>query len=237
MARAAGNTMKVDVALPIEMFETISRIARESNAPIHHRSGEPVVSPTIIRLIGLGILSATDNPEMMTADISRTGTDPMVSALSDRVRMLEDKLSDEGKDRLQDGVQMAIEQALAPIQDDLAELLLRVDTLESGIATKPSPKPAPVGQMPGKTSKAIDPSSIGAEVRSVVNRLRANAHLRAEVERLVDVDGLSNKEFVDRLFEAGFGQKNNTEPYRPGEVSRYRSAIECLNGEGDQHNG
>jgi hypothetical protein len=250
MARAAGNTMKVDVALPMEMFETISRIARESNAPIHHRSGEPVVSPTIIRLIGLGILSATDNPEMMTADISRTVADPRVDILSDRVRALEDRLSDDVRsiaesaveqalspvremlsnarigthtDITAAGVQAAIDKAIAPIQSDLAELLLRIDELKSVRLPGNSNQKAKLA-----TDQALKASVLGNEVQKWVKRCEADPGLKAAIEEGLG-QNLTGKALVDWVFSKGFGANENAKPFDASVAGRMRGAIEFLN--------
>jgi hypothetical protein len=212
MARAAGNTMKVDVALPMEMFETISRIARESNAPIHHRSGEPVVSPTIIRLIGLGILSATDNPEMMTADISRTVADPRVDILSDRVRALEDRLSDE----VRSIAESVVEQGIEPIQSDLAELLLRVDQLES----------SPTSSKP----KATTTTEADSEVLKLAKRLEADPNGLQRSVRAGIAEGLGGKALCDFLFQNGHGANSGAKPFDNSVAGRLVKAIAHLDG-------
>jgi hypothetical protein len=178
-----------------------------------------MVTPTIIRLIGLGILSATDNPEMMTADISRTVTDPRVDILSDRVRALEDRLSDE----VRSIAESAIEQAIAPVQSDLAELLLRVDGLEATAtigekATSPKPKKefrSPSDELP-------------AEVLKVVDRLRREPDLLAALKAELAAGGTSS-EIGDRLLATGFGTSNGG-PHSPAAISLFRAAIVYLGG-------
>jgi hypothetical protein len=118
MARASGKAMKVDVALPLDIFETVVRLAEESNAPIHHRSNQRVLSTTIIRLIGLGIQSIADNPELLTASISGgNGLDPRVTALVDRIGKLEDDIKGKKQDIVtRDDVQSMIDEAVQLLQ-------------------------------------------------------------------------------------------------------------------------
>jgi hypothetical protein len=111
MARASGKTMKVDVALPLDIFETVVRLAEESDAPIHHRSNQRVLSPTILQLIGLGIQSLEDNPELLTAD--------------NRIEKLEgDRSGGDGLtvDRVAEIAKDEIGQALTPISEDLVNI-------------------------------------------------------------------------------------------------------------------
>jgi hypothetical protein len=129
MARASGKTMKVDVALPLDIFETVVRLAEESDAPIHHRSHQPVLSPTILQLIALGIQSVEDNPDLLTADTSNRANDSRISALFERVEKLEDERPGDGltADRVTEIAKEEIEQALNPITDQL-------EAIESQIA-------------------------------------------------------------------------------------------------------
>jgi hypothetical protein len=128
MARASGKTMKVDVALPLDIFETVVRLAEESDAPIHHRSHQRVLSPTILQLIGLGIQSLEENPELLTADISKRFmvNDSRISSLLNRVEKLEDDRSGGGDGLTVDQVTAIakdeIGQALTPIAEDLVNI-------------------------------------------------------------------------------------------------------------------
>jgi hypothetical protein len=135
MARASGKTMKVDVALPLDIFETVVRLAEESDAPIHHRSNQRVLSPTILQLIGLGIQSLEENPELLTADISKRFmvNDSRISSLLNRVEKLEGDRSG-GGDGLTVGqvaaiAQDEIGQALTPVNEELANLQTQVAKL------------------------------------------------------------------------------------------------------------
>jgi hypothetical protein len=128
MARASGKTMKVDVALPLDIFETVVRLAEESDAPIHHRSHQRVLSPTILQLIGLGIQSLEENPELLTADISKRFmvNDSRISSLLNRVEELEGDRSSGGDsltvDRVARIAKDEIEEALTPISEDLVNI-------------------------------------------------------------------------------------------------------------------
>jgi hypothetical protein len=127
MARASGKTMKVDVALPLDIFETVARLAEESDAPIHHRSNQRVLSPTILQLIGLGIQSLEDNPELLTADMSKRFmvNDSRISALLNRIEKLEgDRSGGDGLtvDRVAEIAKDEIGQALTPISEDLVNI-------------------------------------------------------------------------------------------------------------------
>jgi hypothetical protein len=129
MARASGKTMKVDVALPLDIFETVVRLAEESDAPIHHRSNQRVLSPTILQLIGLGIQSLEDNPELLTADMSKRFmvNDSRISALLNRIEKLEGDRSGGGGDgltvdRVAEIAKDEIGQALTPISEDLVNI-------------------------------------------------------------------------------------------------------------------
>jgi hypothetical protein len=128
MARASGKTMKVDVALPLDIFETVVRLAEESDAPIHHRSNQRVLSPTILQLIGLGIQSLEDNPELLTADMSKRFmvNDSRISALLNRIEKLEGDRSGGGDgltvDRVAEIAKDEIGQALTPISEDLVNI-------------------------------------------------------------------------------------------------------------------
>jgi hypothetical protein len=128
MARASGKMMKVDVALPLDIFETVARLAEESDAPIHHRSNQRVLSPTILQLIGLGIQSLEDNPELLTADMSKRFmvNDSRISALLSRIEKLEGDRSNGGDDLTVDRVaeiaKDEIGQALTPISEDLVNI-------------------------------------------------------------------------------------------------------------------
>jgi hypothetical protein len=127
MARASGKTMKVDVSLPLDVYETVVRLAEEADAPIHHRSNQRVLTPTVLQLIALGIQTLEENPELLTADISKrfTANDSRISALLNRVEKLESDRSGGGGltvDRVTDIAKDEIGRALTPISEDLVNI-------------------------------------------------------------------------------------------------------------------
>jgi hypothetical protein len=217
----------VMVYLPRDVEEVLEKYCTENNITRKNKDGEsmPSMGTGIVQYLKsqlLGIAPSDPSTPTLTRDdvlelIKESGTRiaPSTGLSEDEARSI---------------VATAIDEAIAPIQLDLAELLGQVDELRVSIEGKT--QASKQGAIEEPKPIAANPADLSAEIRSVVSRLLGNASLRAEVEKLVNVDGLSNKEFVDRLLEAGFGKNNNTEPYQLSEVSRYRRAIAHINGEG-----
>lgn len=54
--RQSSRSTRIDLRIPNDLLETIQKLASERfNAPIHHISGKPEITPVIIQLIQLGV--------------------------------------------------------------------------------------------------------------------------------------------------------------------------------------
>jgi hypothetical protein len=134
MARQSGKTMKVDVALPLDIYDVVVKLAEESDAPIHHRSNMRVLSPTILHLIGLGIQSLEANPELLTLPIA-TGTDGKLAEVVASLGKLADRIN-----RLEDNPQSLTPDDVRAIFDaQISPLLARIEALESSPAEQQKP--------------------------------------------------------------------------------------------------
>ncbi len=90
--------------LTLDRYRAVS-LALNFRAKIHHRSGKPEVSPTILELIKIGIAHLeSDLPD--TADISdKSGADELrqqIKELDTRLREVESRLSGDQSDKLPD---------------------------------------------------------------------------------------------------------------------------------------
>ena len=106
MTRRTTTITRVDIRVPNHLYEQIQALAtRHFRAKIHHRSGKPEVSPTILELIKIGIAHLGEElPD--TADISdKSGADELrqqIKELDTRLREVEGKLSGDQSDKLPD---------------------------------------------------------------------------------------------------------------------------------------
>ncbi len=194
-------------------------MAERSDAPIHHKSGARILTPSILQLMRIGIQSLADNPELADTSIPSPSNapDPRVISLLDRVRILEDK----SLDGVQTAIDSAIEKAIAPIQLDLAELLGQVDKLRVSIDGRPqSSKP----QASEKPKLAI--TKPAGEVGKVVDRLLKGADLLKAVRAEIAIGGTSS-EIAERLLASGHGTFNSG-PHSPAAISRFRAALAYL---------
>ena len=89
--RIEGKTVKVkrqDIRIPLDFYNRLKQIAVEKfNAPIHHRSNEPAITPTLLKLAELGI-------EYLESGLADSNTDIIPNQLLDRLESLERKLND-----------------------------------------------------------------------------------------------------------------------------------------------
>lgn len=60
--RQSTHSTRIDLRLPNDLLETIQSLAADRfNAPIHHISGKPEITPVIIHLIRLGINALSED--------------------------------------------------------------------------------------------------------------------------------------------------------------------------------
>ena len=107
--RRTDNVTRVDVRIPNELYDQIQKIAiNHFHAKIHHRSGKPEISPTIIELIKIGIahlesestLPATDETEDLELRKWIEQLDSRLTAVEKKissVRVTAPELETEGK--------------------------------------------------------------------------------------------------------------------------------------------
>jgi hypothetical protein len=128
MARAVGKSFKVDVALPTDIYNVVAQMAINADAPIHHKSGQRILTPSILQLLRIGIQSLSDSPDLADTNILSLSNTPdsRISKLLDRVRILEDKPINGDLspfiDRVTEIARNEVELALSPLSNDLLTL-------------------------------------------------------------------------------------------------------------------
>lgn len=95
--RIEGKTVKVkrqDIRIPLDFYDRLKKIAVERfNAHVHHRSGEPTITPTLLKLAELGI-------EYLESGLSDNLTDTRTTEVLKRLESLEQNKSDNNTDNL-----------------------------------------------------------------------------------------------------------------------------------------
>ena len=157
--RVEGKTVKVkrqDIRIPLDFYNRLKQIAvKRFNAPIHHRSKEPAITPTLLKLAELGIEYlesglADKKTEIATTEIfkrlenleqsqSDNNTDNFTGQLADRIKIIEQKIADNNTDKIAKKVLKRIEnieQRLNDINTDKfsKELVERLEVVENRLA-------------------------------------------------------------------------------------------------------
>ncbi len=159
-SRIEGKTVKVkrqDIRIPIDFYNRLKKIAVERfNAPIHHRSNEPAITKTLLKLAELGIeylesgLTSDKKTEIITTEVLKrldnlesnkddNNNDKIGSELAERIETLEQKIADKSQDKITKKLLKRIddiEQLLNDINNDKnhRELAGRLEILEKQLA-------------------------------------------------------------------------------------------------------
>ena len=86
--RKDTKVTRLDLRIPNDIYAQVEEIAKANNAPSHHITGNIILSPTLLKLIRLGIKSLSDNYSEL-ADISQP-SDPS----SARIDAIEGELAE-----------------------------------------------------------------------------------------------------------------------------------------------
>jgi hypothetical protein len=60
-ARQESKVTRLDLRIPNDIYTQVEEIAKANNEPIHHITGNIILTPTLVKLIRLGIRSLSDN--------------------------------------------------------------------------------------------------------------------------------------------------------------------------------
>jgi hypothetical protein len=136
--RQESKITRLDIRIPNDVYAQVEEIAKANNEPTHHITGNIILTPTVVKLIRLGILSIADNYPALADLPAASGQVPdrltprlesIERELLDKFRELESRLSDiqptttgldtEGVEKL---VNASIEMASEPIAHSIEEL-------------------------------------------------------------------------------------------------------------------
>ena len=243
-----AKVTRLDLRIPNEIYAQVEEIAKANNAPSHHISGNIILSPTLLKLINLGIRSLSGNYSEL-ADIT-----PNISQLSDtsstRIDAIAGELENVKKSlsKLSDKLSVYISDTIPDIVSDIVPDTMPgvvADTMPdtipdskegelepAAIAPTPPPlvshvqNPAPNSKAPAVTpnrSPIVYPIWVNNSNRPFFNKVQRDPSLLPKVAEVMERN-TNNNEAGKSLASIGL-HKGDGSVYSREEVSRIRSAI------------
>jgi hypothetical protein len=91
-ARQESKVTRLDLRIPNDIYAQVEEIAKANNEPTHHITGNIILTPTLVKLIRLGIRSLSDNYPAL-ADLT-TAIEQVPDTLTPRMNAVEAELSE-----------------------------------------------------------------------------------------------------------------------------------------------
>ena len=244
--RQDAKVTRLDVRLPNDLHATIEAIATANGEPRHHITGNIILTPTVVKLIRVGVASLSGDYQTL-ADISTT-TGQVSDNLTPRMQAVESEVSILKKHlcRLEDKLNgLIVSDGLVLIADTIPDALISIvpdilpdsisDTVPDTISsTIPDLRPDTLADTLTDTKPdtladtlaAPGDQQLGKDVKRWLKPLE-DEKFRSIVQVAIDEDA-SNPTIVERLFLAGYGKKGNTEPYPYNLASAMKTALQSL---------
>jgi hypothetical protein len=166
---------RIDVRFPDEIYEAIKSIAQKDGAKIHHRSGEIILTPTVVKLIRIGISHLSDDYQISLSDTHLSDN------LTSRVVAIEQELSDLKKlvttlsDRLPDSL-------TDKLSDIVSDKLPSISNAKRAEAVEQS-QPPQVATTAKKQKSEDEPDWVNNDNRRFYTKLINDPDLLAKVSR------------------------------------------------------
>jgi uncharacterized phage infection (PIP) family protein YhgE len=90
--RKDPKVTRLDLRIPNDIYSQVEEIARANNEPSHHITGNIILSPTLLKLISLGIRSLSGNYAELANIPTNSGHLP--DTISPRVDAIEEELTE-----------------------------------------------------------------------------------------------------------------------------------------------
>ena len=218
-SRQDAKVTRLDVRLPNDLHATIEAIAQANGEPRHHITGNIILTPTVVKLIRLGVASLSGDYRTL-ADISTT-TGQVSDILTPRMQAVESEVSILKKQisRLEDKLNgLIVSDNLAIVADTVPDALPPIvsdtlpDTMSSTLPdaladTRPDTL-ADTLPAPGDTPTDPTLKSITEDVLKFLAAKKASKEMK-------------NQDVADWLLTNGYGRYDSTtvskklKPYLP----------------------
>jgi hypothetical protein len=151
-ARQESKVTRLDLRIPNDIYAQVEEIAKANNEPTHHITGNIILTPTLVKLIRLGIRSLSDNyPALADIPIS---SGQVSDNLLRRMETIEGELSALKKlvAELSNNTVVA-----ASVPDTISDVI-ETDTISDSVSAKISDEPA-VGLLSDNLSDIVTDTS------------------------------------------------------------------------------
>jgi hypothetical protein len=226
-SRQDAKVTRLDVRLPNDLHATIEAIAQANGEPRHHITGNIILTPTVVKLIRLGVASLSGDYRTL-ADISTT-TGQVSDILTPRMQAVESEVSILKKHlcRLEDKLNgLIVSDNLAVVADTIPDALppivpdtlpdtisdIMPDTISSTLPDTPADtRPDTLADtLPAPGDTPTDPTlkSITEDVLKFLAAKKASKEMK-------------NQDVADWLLANGYGRYDSTtvskklKPYLP----------------------
>jgi hypothetical protein len=134
-ARQESKVTRLDLRIPNDIYAQVEEIAKVNNEPTHHITGNIILTPTLIKLIRLGIRSLSDNYPAL-ADI------PISSGqVSDNLLKRMDAIEGELSELKKLVAELSNSPVVAASVPDTISDMLGTDTISDSVPDKISDEP------------------------------------------------------------------------------------------------
>ncbi len=161
-SRQEAKVTRLDLRIPNDIYSQVEEIAKANNEPTHHISGNVILTPTLVKLIRLGIRSLSDNypsllniptfservpdtltPRMDTNAHRLTVVEKELSDLKKLVINISDNMSDNISDKLENIISNPDATGVEAINSDnisdiVSDIFVSLEEVDRAIETEPS---------------------------------------------------------------------------------------------------
>jgi hypothetical protein len=216
------SNSRIDVRFPDEIYEAIKSIAQKDGAKIHHRSGEIILTPTVVKLIRIGISHLSDDYQISLSDTSLSDIN-LSDNLTSRVVAIERELSD-------------LKKLVISLSDSLSDKL--ADKESDGIADILSDKSPSisteqvhsrqVSTTANKQQPEEEPDWVNNYNRRFYIKLINDLDLLAKVAESIERHPTDNKALAENLVSVGLHKGDGT-ALDSASMSRIKKVVLNLN--------
>jgi hypothetical protein len=135
-ARQESKVTRLDLRIPNDIYAQVEEIAKANNEPIHHITGNIILTPTLVKLIRLGIRSLSDNYPAL-ADIHISG-----GQVSDNLLKRMDTIEGELSELKKLVAELSGHTTVAASVPDSISDILKTDTESDTVSDEISDEPA-----------------------------------------------------------------------------------------------